>query len=59
MMPGMSSINNDLIISQAGLSATFYGGIWYTSNGSSSFPVSPGKGYHLYHNGPAQTVPLQ
>ena len=59
MMPGMSSSNNDLIISQAGLSATFYGGIWYTSNGSSSFPVSPGKGYHLYHNGPAQTVPLQ
>jgi hypothetical protein len=59
MMPGMSSSNNDMIISKTGQSATYYGGIWYTSNGSSDFPIVPGRGYLLYHNGTAQTVPLQ
>jgi hypothetical protein len=59
MMPGMSSSNNDLIISQGGQSATYYGGIWYTSTGSSAFPIAPGMGYLLYLNGAPQSVPLQ
>ena len=59
MMPGMSSSDNDLILSQTGLMATYYGGIWYTSTGSSGFPIVPGMGYLLYHNGAPQIVPLQ
>jgi len=59
MMPGMISSNNDLIISQTGQSATYYGGIWYTSTGSSAFPIAPGAGYLLYLNGSGQIVPLQ
>ena len=59
MLSGVSFNNNDLIISQTGQSATYYGGIWYTSTGSSAFPMAPGTGYLLYINGRAQTVTLQ
>ena len=59
MMSGVTFSDNDLIISQTGQSATYFGGRWYTSNGASAFPIIPGMGYLLYINGQAQTVPLQ
>jgi hypothetical protein len=58
MMPGMSSSDNDLIISQTGQSGTYYGGVWYNTTGT-NFPIVPGMGYLLYINGQAQVVPLQ
>jgi hypothetical protein len=59
MFSAVAFNNNDLIISQTGQSSTFYGGIWYSSTGASSFPIIPGMGYLLYINGQAQVVPLQ
>ena len=59
MMAGMIPSDNDLILSQTGQSATYYRGFWYTSTGLSDFSIVPGRGYLLYHNGAAQTVPLQ
>jgi hypothetical protein len=58
MMPGMTSSDNDLIISQIGQSGTYYGGVWYNTTGA-TFPIIPGMGYLLYLNGQAQVVPLQ
>ena len=58
MMLGASFSNNDLIISQTAQNGTYWGGVWYNTTGA-NFPIVPGRGYHLYHNGPSQTVPLQ